>query len=210
MRISRRKNIGAEECLPQRPLELEEWWGGQSDWCSGNGGEIGDEGSSRWGQIVSMNFCFMYFKVILLGPHYEFEIWLMVNWGFYADLMIFPFFSTFLLKFIWSAQWKGTTYNKVDDTQKHQVKCKEPDTKGYIVYESISIDIFYRIYLSIYSGKGKITGIEIQSTVSRNQWGGLTAKGHQEILGVMEIPCVLIVVVVTRLYTFVTTFYMYS
>lgn len=52
-------------------------------WSGGSHGKTGgDDSSHGQGQIVSVNFCFMYFKVILLGPQYEYEICLMDRLNF--------------------------------------------------------------------------------------------------------------------------------
>ena len=97
MRICGRKTIGAEEWLLQSPVELEEWWGGWFGWCGGSSGKIGEGGSTRWGQIMSMNFCFMHFKVILLAHtmNLKYDLWRI---ELCPDLMILCFFSTFSLK----------------------------------------------------------------------------------------------------------------
>lgn len=59
--------------------------------------------------------------------------------------------------------------------------------------------------VSCHSGKGKTIGIENRSVVARD-WGagrGCLQKDMKECVGVMEMFCILIMMVVTQLYVFV-------
>lgn len=58
----------------------------------------------------------------------QIELFMLILW---TSLFLVPFLLKFiLLKFI---------YCSMDDSQKHYAKRKEPDTKGYILYDSFHL-----------------------------------------------------------------------